>query len=378
AIEAYRQVLVREPHHVAARHNLANLFAEGGDDLAAAAEFRHVLAIAPELAEAHYNLARVLLRLGDYGTAFAEYSWRWRVRGFPDRPRRSEIPVWNGGPIRGLTVLAQAEQGLGDTIQMVRLLPLLASLGCTVILEVPRSLVELMEGISGADRVVSADAPNIDARLRVPLFDLPAKLGLTLGSIPAAVPYLRTDPSRTAMWRERLGGPDGRHRVGICWRGNPNAPVDPGRSLSGPGELASALASPDVRLIALCLPEAHPLERSDAGLGWRLAGLSVTVEHAGTDLDAGGDAFLDTAAILQGLDLIVTTDTAVAHLAVALGRPTLLLLPAVADWRWLRGRADSPWYPTFRLLRQPRRGDWTSVLREARREVDRRKAGCTH
>lgn len=375
AIEAYRQVLVLEPHHVAARHNLANLLAEAGDDLAAAAELRRVLTIAPELAEGHYNLARVLLRLGDYGTGFAEYHWRWHVEGFPDRPRRPELPLWDGGPVRGLTVLAQAEQGLGDTIQTVRLLPLLASLGCTVTLEVPASLVRLLEGVAGADRIVSCDAPATDAHLRIPLFDLPAKLRLTLGSIPAAVPYLRADPRRAALWRERLDASDGRYRIGICWRGNPNSPVDPGRSLSGPEELASALARPEVRLIALCLPEVHPVEPSKEGLGWRLAGLPVEVEHPGPTLDAPPDAFVDTAAILQSLDLVVTTDTAVAHLAGALARPTLLLLPAVADWRWLRDRADSPWYPTFRLLRQPRRGDWTTVLREARQEVERRIAG---
>lgn len=374
AVDAYRRALSVDPGHVPSRHNLANLLIERGRDAEAAAELRRVLSSAPELAEGHYNLARALLRLGDYVGGFAEYAWRWRAQGFPDRPRRSDLPAWDGGDVRGRVVLVQAEQGLGDTIQMVRLLPLLASLGARTILEAPPRLCRLLDGIAGAERIVAIGAPVPEAELRVPLFDLPARLGLTLGSIPDAVPYLHPEPDRRAAWASRLR-PDGRLTVGLCWCGNPTSPADGGRSLERPHPLASALSAESVRLIALTEPSRHPLEPHPEGLGWRLADMPFVVEHGGPETDRGAHAFLDTAALLAEIDLVVTTDTAVAHLAGALGRPTLLLLKASPDWRWLMDRPDSPWYPSFRLIRQPSAGDWESVLLAARREVLAAAAG---
>lgn len=368
AVAAYRRALSIDPDHVASRHNLANLLIELGKDAEAAAELRRVLSSAPELAEGHYNLARALLRLGDYVGGFAEYAWRWRAQGFPDRPRRPDVPVWTGGTVRGRVVLVQAEQGLGDTIQMVRLLPLLASLGARVIFEAPPQLCRLLDGIAGAERIVRIGAPVPEAELRIPLFDLAGCLGLTLGSIPDAVPYLRPEPDRRAAWASRLRS-DGRLTVGLCWCGNPSSPADSGRSLERPHPLANALSADSVRLIALTEPSRYPLVPHPEGLGWRLADMPFVVEHGGPETDRGAHAFLDTVALLAEIDLVVTTDTAVAHLAGALGRPTLLLLKASPDWRWLMDRPDSPWYPSFRLIRQPTAGDWASVLDAARREV---------
>jgi Tfp pilus assembly protein PilF len=374
AFGAYRRALSIDPEHLASRNNLANLLIERGKDEEAAVELRRVLASAPELAEAHYNLARALLRLGDYVGGFAEYAWRWRARDFPDRPRRTDLPLWDGGQVRGRVVLVQAEQGLGDTIQMVRLLPLLVSLGAGTVLEVPRQLCRLFHGVTGAGRVVPIGDPVPDAELRIPLFDLPARLRLTLGSIPDRVPYLAPEPDRRARYASRLR-PDGRLRVGLCWCGNRRSPADAGRSLEAADPLVRALAADEVRMIALTEPSAHPLVPHPDGLGWRLAEVPAVVEHGGPETDHGPDAFLDTAALLAEIDLVVSTDTAVAHLAGALGRPTLLLLKASPDWRWLSDRADSPWYPTFRLIRQPRAGDWAGVLEVARREVLTAAAG---
>lgn len=370
AIDAYRRALAIDPSHVRSRHNLANQLMEQGDDQTAAAELRRVLGTERELPEAHYNLARALLRLGDYGTGFAEYAWRWRTEGFPDKPRRTDLPVWDGGAVRGRILLVQAEQGLGDTIQMVRLVPLVASLGARVVLEVPDRIHWLLDGFPGSARVVPIGTPVPDAELRIPLFDLPARLRLTLGSIPAVVPYLRPHPAQGN--RPNLGlGDDGRLRVGVCWRGNPRSPADAGRSLPHPRALAEALDLDGVRLVALCEPSAHPLEWHPAGLGWRLAEVPTLVEHGGPDLDGGGDAFRDTTQLLSQLDLVVTTDTALAHLAGAMAKPALLLLKASADWRWLAGRTDSPWYPTFELVRQPRPGEWDAVLSAVREKVAR-------
>ncbi len=370
AIETYRRALEADPDHVPARHNLANQLAELGEDRAAVREFRAVLERAPDLAEAHYNLARVLLRSGDYTTGFAEYRWRWQVAAFPDRIRWPELPLWEGQSIRGRTLLVQAEQGFGDTIQFVRLLPMLASLGPRIRLEVPGRLVRLLDGVAGAHEIVPIGRDRPEAELRVPLLDLPHRLGLTLGSVPNEVPYLHPEPGRLSRWRERLA-PDGRLVVAICWRGNPKAPIDVGRSLAGPAPLAAAVARAGVRMLAVTEPAAHPLERCHVGLGWRLADVEPLVEHPGPELDAGRDAFVDTAALLTLADLVVTTDTALAHLAGALARPTWLLLRHAPDWRWLRDRPDSPWYPTMRLFRQRSAAAWDAVLAEVAAELDR-------
>ncbi|BCX16744.1 MAG: hypothetical protein KatS3mg117_0426 [Geminicoccaceae bacterium] len=373
AIDAYRRALAVDPEHLAARHNLANQLFELGDDRAAASELRAVAERAPDLAEAHYNLARALLRSGDYTTGFAEYVWRWRVAAFPDRERWPELPVWQGEPLSGRTLLVQAEQGYGDTIQFVRLLPMVASLGPRVRLEVPARLVRLLSGVDGAEAVLPIGPSPPEADLRIPLLDLPHRLGLTLGSIPRAVPYLRAESARIRQWRERLGR-DGRLLVAMCWRGNPAAPIDRGRSLPSPEPLAAALDHPAVRRLALTEPGVHPLEPIEGGSGWKLAGVEPTVEHPGPELDAGPDGFVDSAALLELADLVVTTDTAIAHLAGALARPTWLLLPRSADWRWLRERTDSPWYPTMRLFRQTTAGDWEAPLAAVASALDQLRA----
>lgn len=370
AIDAYRRALEANPDHVAARHNLANQLMELGDDRGAARELRAVLARARDLAEARYNLARALLRLGDYTTGFAEYRSRWLVAAFPDRPRWPEIPLWEGEPVRGRILLVQAEQGLGDTLQFLRLLPLLATLRPRIRFEVPSCLVRLLDGIAGADEVIPIGTVRPEADLRVPLLDLPHRLGLTLGSVPNNVPYLRAEPDRVARWQDRLRT-DGRLLVAMCWRGNPKSPIDVGRSLPGPAPLAAALAQDGVRRFALTQPDAHPLERMEGGLGWRLAGVDPVVEHPGPELDSGPSAFLDTAALLTLADLVVTTDTAIAHLAGALARPTWVLLRHSPDWRWLRERSDSPWYPTMRLFRQRCAGDWGAPLASVESELAR-------
>lgn len=370
AIEAYRKAIALDPGHVGARHNLANQLMAQEQDREAARLLRAVLASEADLAEAHYNLALALLRLGDWTTGFAEYRWRWRVPTFPDRPRWTQLPTWQGEKLRGRSLLVQAEQGLGDTIQLVRLLPMVASLGARIWLEVPRRLLRLMEQAAGAERVLAIGADCPPAELRVPLFDLPHRLGLTLGAIPSAVPYLRAEAERVRQWRARLGDLD-RLVVAVCWRGNPTGTIDRGRSLDDPGPLAAALARERTRLVALTEPSVHPLERIDGGLGWKLAGVVPAVEHPGPGLDQGEDAFLDTAALLESVDLVVTTDTALAHLAGALARPTWLLLKHAADWRWLRDRTDSPWYPTMRLFRQTVPGDWAGPLAEIASSVDR-------
>ncbi|HET7883500.1 MAG TPA: glycosyltransferase family 9 protein, partial [Acetobacteraceae bacterium] len=245
----------------------------------------------------------------------------------------------------GRTLLVRAEQGLGDAIQFCRFAPLVQ--GGSVALEVHRPLGRLLASMTGVVPLVRMgdQLPAFD--LYVPLLDLPR----LLGSSGAPVPYLSAEPDRVAMWRGRVGH-DGL-RIGVAWQGNPASAAEHGRSYPV-AELRALAGVPGIRLISL--QRHHGLEQ--------LAALphGLRIETLGDDLDAGSDAFIDTAAVMQCLDLVITSDTSVAHLAGALGRPVWVALQHVPDWRWLLDREDCPWYPTMRLFRQSRRGDWAGVF----------------
>ncbi len=280
------------------------------------------------------------------------------------KPRSWTVPSWDGDLFRDRTLLVHGEQGLGDHMMFVRFLPLVAARGGTVLLEIRAELHALL-------RTALSSCPNIELVVQgaaLPAFDMevalesvPQRLGVDLADIPASVPYLHAEPERVARWRARLGRPP-LLQVGLVWQGNPKAQADYGRSM--PLELLEpVLAVSGASFVAL--QKEHGLEQ--------LAGLAARypIRHPGPDYDDGPDAFLDAAAILENLDLVVTTDTALAHLAGALGRPTWVLLKHAPDWRWLTGRDDSPWYPTFRLYRQPRTGDWASVVQVVARDLRR-------
>ena len=361
---AYRAALKRDPGHRMARVNLGNLLGEMARPDEGIATLREVVRREPGLAEGHYDLGLALLRTGDWSAGFAEYEWRWKTADFASPPRHTDLPDWDGRPLDGRRLLVHAEQGLGDTLQFVRLLPLAASLGARITLEAPTVLVRLLTGISGVEEVSDRVDPAAFVA-QTPLLGLPHRLGLTLGAIPRCAASLTADPARAALWRDRLRLDDGDEIVAVAWRGNPNSPADRGRSLDGAHRLAP-LAAPRRRLMAVQKLAADELERADVPGGWRVADTGdLVVEHPGPDFDAGRDAFLDTAAVLAASDHVVTIDTSLAHLAAALGRPTEILLKRVADWRWLEERFDTPWYPTARLHRQTTAGDWSGPVSAA-------------
>ncbi|WP_181706391.1 tetratricopeptide repeat protein [Chthonobacter rhizosphaerae] len=360
ALRACERAHALDPDSATAAHNLANLYGERGRDEEAVALLRRVLAAHPDLPEAHYNLARLLLRFGDDTSAWRHYEWRWQTPGFPSRRRHVEMAAWDGAPLKG-SLLVHTEQGLGDCIQFARLAPLARSLAGSVTLEVPARLARLFRSFTGVDHVIPDDVAPDPHNAVVPLMSLPHRLGLTLGSVPRRVPYLAAEPDRVARWRARLGD-DGRRIVALVHKGNPASPVDRGRSIDDLGVFAGLAALTGIRLISLQKLAPEAIEAH--GSGHRVAGLPFTLEHAGPDLDDGPDAFLDTAAVMTIAERIVSTDTAAAHLAGALGRPVHILLQAVAEWRWLRARPTSPWYPTARLHRQVVEGDWADPVRD--------------
>ncbi len=354
AADTYRAALAQKPDEAMAHGNLGLALQDLGALDEAEAEYRRALALRPDYADAHRNLGMLLLLLGRFAEGWAEYRWRWRTRWHPRR--RFPFPAWDGGDVAGKRILLHAEQGLGDTIMFSRLAAVLAARGARVTLEAQPALVRLLAGLAGIERILplSAAPPALD--LEVPLLDLPGLLGLDAGNVPAAMPYLRAEPERVARWRAIVDSRPGLEvgpsfKIGIVWQGNPNSIADLGRS-PPLGAFAPLAALPGVRLIAL---------QKGAGRG-QLSALPG-VEDLGADFDAGPDAFLDTAAAMQSLDLVISADTAAAHLAGALGRPCWIVLKSVPDWRWMLDRDGTPWYPTLRLFRQARRGDWDELFR---------------
>lgn len=367
AIALYRQALALEPGHRIAAHNLANLLADRGEAAAATTLFRQALQRSPDLAEAHYNLGRLLLRRGDYAAGAAEYEWRWQTSGDFGKPGYRDIPIWDGRPFPGRRLVVHAEQGLGDTIQFSKLLGLVKSLGGDIVLHVPEPLVALLRALP-FDIEVTGNHPASAADFQIPLMSLVHRLKLTAGAIPRDRSYLPVPADPVTRWADTLRLSAGNPAIGFAWQGNPQSPVEHGRSLASAAELAPFAELQGVRLIALQKLEAPALEPAPTASGWKVSGLPFLLEHPGPDFDAGADAFMDTAAIMQNLGLVVSVCTAPLHLAGALGRPAIALLKSVPDWRWGTHGERTPWYPAMSLERQaPGEGYGPVVTRAAAR-----------
>ena len=307
---------------------------------------RRALALRPEGAEARYGAATALLALGEFDEGWRAYEARWSKADLAPFRRTLPRPLWLGdAPIEGKTVLLHAEQGFGDAIQFCRYAPILARRGATVIFEVPRALHDLFRSLPGVARVVSRDDTLPPFDMHCPLASLPLAFATQLDGIPAEVPYLAADPERIAKWRARLP-PTGRRQIALAWRGRPY-PRD--RSVQF-AALAPLLSLPDVDFVSLQQDLTDEEAHAVAGVG--------NLRHFGPAIED----FADTAAIIACVDAVVSIDTSVAHLAGALGKPLWLMLIFAADFRWLVGRTDSPWYPSARLIRQARIGDWSDVV----------------
>jgi hypothetical protein len=349
ALAEYEEALRLRPDFAEAVNNLGNTLRDLGRLDEAQAQFDRALSLKTDYIDAHWNRSLLWLLRGDFARGWPEYEWRWGLRSLPRRPFPQ--PKWDGGPLGGKTILLHAEQGLGDTFQFVRYAPLVKGRGGKVFLACQAPLLRILADCPGVDQLVAQGTPLPPFDCHAPLLSLPALFGTELNSVPAEVPYLRADPALVEHWRGRLAAFDG-FKVGIAWRGSGSNRSDPKRSF--PLEAFEALARvPGVRLISL--QKGKGTEQLPA-----LAGRFPVSELPG--LDEGRGPFVDTAAVLRCLDLVVCCDTGLGHLAGALGVPCWLALMYVPDWRWLLERADSPWYPHHRLFRQERSGDWDDLF----------------
>ncbi len=356
AMASYRRALTADPRHADAHTNLGAALHEAGRMDEALACYRRALEANPRYAEAHFNRALVLLSRGELEEGWRGYEWRLDRRGHAHLKRNFPRPAWDGSPLGGRTILLHAEQGLGDTLQFTRYVPLVARRGGRVALECQPRLKHFFEGRGEVAAVIGRGEPLPEFDLHAPLLSLPRILGTTLKTIPSQAGYIAARADLAERWKAKLPPPGGL-RVGLCWQGNKNYPSDHARSI--PLEkFRPLLEAPGASFVSL--QKGYGEEQiARAGLAGRIADPSA-------EMDAGPDAFADTAAIIHNLDLVVTSDTAVAHLAGAMGKPVWTLLAFVPDWRWMLEREDSPWYPTMRLFRQRRPGDWEGVMARAK------------
>jgi len=352
--EAYRRAIRLAPKLAGAHRELGLvLFALG--ELAEAEEcFERVRCLDPDSAEAVFYLATIHLLEGHLALGWSEYESRWRT-GVGLRTRRTfPQPQWKGDPLEGARILIYGEQGLGDTLQFVRYVPLVAARGGQVILEVQPGLQRLLTGIEGGWQVLSRGQTLPDFTWQCPMLSLPLAFGTEMSTIPGQTPYLYADPALREVWKQRLEGAT--LRIGLVWAGSPHHGFDRWRSI------------PLVQFAPLTNLEGttfYSLQTGEAAEQAKQCEAPVRL----VDLRDELQDFADTAAIVANLDLVITVDTAVAHLAGALGKPVWILLINAPDWRWFVEREDSPWYPTARLFRQSTHGNWQEVLARLEREL---------
>ena len=307
---------------------------------------RVALAIDPCFPAAHWNLALNLLLQGRYQEGWPEYEWRWRKPDFTSPCRHTDLPLWDGTPLDGSTILLHAEQGFGDAIQFVRYAPLVAARGGNIVLECHPQLVSLFQGVEGVRAVIPFGSPMPSFACQAPLLSLPLIFGTTLKSIPSRIPYISISDTYRRKW-ERITPFNQELRIGVAWTGKKFP--DPLRSC----RLSDLTPLADLQnAMFYSLQMGRGSEQTcSPPTGMRL------VDLTGQIFD-----FADTAALIEQMDLVISIDTAVAHLAGAMGKPTFLMLPFAPDWRWLLERNDSPWYPTVRIFRQKLPGEWGNVV----------------
>jgi tetratricopeptide (TPR) repeat protein len=354
ALEHLRRAIALEPTSAEAHNNLGTVLQSLTDFGAAEECYEEALRLNPELADAHFSRATHRLRQGDLAGGFAEYEWRWKCKSYSTR--RFVEPRWDGSSLDGRTILLHAEQGLGDTLQFVRYAANVKSRGGTVIVECQPPLINILQSCAGIDRLVAAGSPLPRFDVQCPLLSLPSVLELPLDKLWQGA-YLSADRELTDAWKKRLAARTG-FRVGICWQGNRKHLFD--RQRSFPLDSFAPIAhTAGVRLISL---------QKGIAAEW-IAASSFEVLDLAAELDETAGAFVDTAAVIANLDLVITSDTSVAHLAGALGAPVWVALSAHGDWRWFTDRPDSAWYPTMRLFRQTHLDQWGDVFASMAEEL---------
>lgn len=364
AMECYDRAIDLKPDYGKAHYNRANCLLEFGQFDEANTAYERAIECYPDYPEANFQHGILHLLRGDLLGGWPGYEWRWGMQNAQKGKRTFSQPTWTGEPLNGKTLLLYTEQGLGDTVQFIRYAEMCKARGARVVVEAQPRLVPLLKSCVGIDELIPRGTPLPEFDVQAALLSLPHIFQTTLETIPSKTPYLHADPELMARWREWLANIPG-YKIGIVWQGSPTFLRDATRSI--PLEHFDMLAElPDVTLITL-----------QKGTGTeQIAELSgaFPIVQLPDDVDTAAGAYMDTAAIMQSLDLIVSSDTSGVHVAGALGIECWVALGYVPDWRWLLDRTDCPWYPSMRLFRQKVRDDWDGVFEEIAAEVEKRRA----
>ena len=368
ALASYDKAIALKPDYAEAYNNRGLALRDLKRPDEALANYDRAITLEKNFAEAHWNKSLCLLQLGRFEQGWLEYEWRWKIRVPRSSMRSFPKPLWLGeDPLVDKAILLYSEQGFGDTIQFCRYAKLVADLGARVILEVPNPLISLLGNLSGVAQLAKEGSPLRQFDYQCPLMSLPLAFKTNLSNIPAKIPYLKANLEKSRFWKEKLGEKD-KLRVGLVWSGGfrPNQPevwaVNLRRNI--PLEKLALLKDPDIEFYSL-----QKGEPAESELG-ELISRHWDGPHI-FDFTSLLNDFSDTAAFVENLDLVISVDTATAHLAGALGKPVWILNRFDSDWRWLLDRTDSPWYPTARLYGQQKVGDWDNVVRRVKTDLVR-------
>jgi tetratricopeptide (TPR) repeat protein/ADP-heptose:LPS heptosyltransferase len=356
AIGCYKKALEIRPDYAEAYYNSGNVFRIKNICDEALVNYKKALEIEPENAEAHWNMGIALLLKGDLNQGWKKYEWRWRRKEFSFNKRNFISPLWSGGGIVGCTVLLWTEQGLGDVFQFIRYALMVAEQGARVVVLCQQEVKSLIGNVAGVHEVIGSGEELPAFHVHCPLLSLPLALNTSLENIPAGVPYISADPGLVKKWRERMNSDNAGLKIGLVWAGSPGHGNDRNRSCLL-GEFAPLAGVEDITIYSLQKGEASK-QAADPPEGMRLVDYTDEIHD-----------FSDTAAIIENLDLVISVDTAVVHLAGAMGKAVWTLLPYSPDWRWMLNRQDSPWYPTMRLFRQFSPGKWGDVIVRIKEEL---------
>jgi tetratricopeptide (TPR) repeat protein len=366
AVAAHQTAIRLNPNLPEAFSNLGNALIDLGRVDDAIAAHRSALKLRPDYPEVHWNLATCLLLKGDFAEGFREFEWRRqcadRVRFTPDLPQ----PIWDGGDLAGRTILLRAEQGLGDTLQFIRHAKMVQARGGRVIVECQPELIGLLRQLDCVSAWIPRGNPLPPCDVWCPLLSLPGIFQTALDGIPTVDP-LMAEANRVEFFRRRLGTDAGKKKIGLVWTGRPEHKNDRNRSIALSLFNTPSAGRPEGALLRLPQLQFVSLQKGHAAEQAKF----LPPEAALLDMAAHLHDFADTAALIANLDLVISVDTAVAHLAGSMGKPVWLLLPFAPDWRWMLERSDSPWYPGMRLFRQSRIGDWPGVVAEMTEQLRR-------
>jgi tetratricopeptide (TPR) repeat protein len=360
AIKQYEQALIIRPDYAEAHYQLGNTLQELARLEEAIKHYQLAISIKPDYAEAHYNMGLTYLLKGALREGWRNYEWRYKTKKFKHYKRVIDKPKWNGTSLKNRTILIHAEQGLGDTIQFIRYAPIVANTGGNVIVECHPGIIHLFESYKNSVTFIGKGEPLPDFDVHCSLLSLPGILNTTIDTIPSEINYIHTDKRLASSWKEKLSNSN-KFKIGIFWQGNKNHNRDKFRSIPLKN-FESLLSFSEIDFINLQKGEGHEQVIE--------YGFSNLITDYTAEMD-NEERFSDTAALMQSLDLVIGTDTAIIHLAGAMGIPTWLLLPFHPDWRWMLKIEDTPWYPTMRLFRQEEIGNWHTVVKKIERELEK-------